>query len=305
MDLLTDHLAEARAAHRRGDWSASCAAFARADGVGPMSLDDVEAFAIAAWRIGHANEAVRLSERVYDRMVRTDPVAASMAALYVALQWLTRGDVNIGRGWADRARRLIAGSAVGPTHGYLAYLDTVVAVRNGDLDELPMRAAVVGDTCKSLEDRSLASLSLLARALAAFYGGRVDEGHVLVDRALPEVESGELRLEWAGDVYGLLLHARRGLPDSPSTREWVDSMARWCSAHDASMYHRALRVSSSQSERELLTESSALEGVHGLAAGEGFRRLGEMRRRRGDAEGARAAFTKARRLGVGRPGPDD
>jgi hypothetical protein len=299
LDSANDVLVAARVARQRGDWSASYAAFVRADAVGPMGQDDLNAFATSAWRLGHANEAVRLSERVYDRLVRTDPVTASMAALEVALQWITRGDVFIGRGWMDRARRLLAGTPVGSTNGYLAYLDAVVAVRDRDLDDLATKAAVARDVCAPLEDPSLGPLSAVVQALDAFYGGRVGEGHGFVDRALPSVESGAVRLEWAGDVYVLLLHASRALTNPSKTREWTESMARWCRAHDAPVYHRVLHLYRAESEQELLDGSSTLDGVHCLAAGEGFRRLAEMRRRRGDVEGAAAALARARRLGVG------
>ncbi|MGV0803835.1 helix-turn-helix transcriptional regulator, partial [Mycolicibacterium elephantis] len=66
------------------------------------------------------------------QLARTDPPSAAMKAVDVALAWLTRGDVNIGQGWMNRARRLLDGEPVGPTHGYLAYLDAVVAVMNRD-----------------------------------------------------------------------------------------------------------------------------------------------------------------------------
>lgn len=298
MDLLTDHLAEARDAHRRRDWGTSYAAFVRADGVGPMAVDDVDAFAAAAWRLGHASEAVRLSERVYARLVRTDPAAGASKALDVALQWLTRGDANIARSWMDRARRLLAGEPIGPTTGYLAYLEAIVAVRGGDAAARRAAATAVRDLRASLDDPALTALASIVEAVDALSDGRADAADTLTDRALPAIESGEVGLEWAGDGYGLLLLTCRRRADARHMREWTESMARWCDSHGALLYHRALRVYRTASEHELLTESSALEGVHGLAAGEGFHRLGEMRRRRGDADGARDAFARARRLGV-------
>ena len=91
MDTLIDFLAEARSAHQRNDWRASYAAFVRADGLGAMPTDDLEAYSAAAWRLGYGNEAVRLAERVYDRLVRTDPAAAAMKAAELALEWHARG----------------------------------------------------------------------------------------------------------------------------------------------------------------------------------------------------------------------
>ena len=90
MDTLIDYLAEARVAHQRNDWRASYAAFVRADGLGPMPTDDLNAYSVTAWRLGYENEAVRLAERTFDRLARTDPAAAAMKAAELALLWHAR-----------------------------------------------------------------------------------------------------------------------------------------------------------------------------------------------------------------------
>jgi len=308
VELLADHLAEGRSAHQRRDWGASYAAFARADGVGPMTLDDLDAYATAAWRLGHGREAVRLAEQVYGQMVRTDPAAASMKALDIGLEWLTRGDVNIAKGWMNRARRLLADAPAGPTHGYLAYLDAIVAVLDQNVDELSLRAAAMRDICAPLDDPSLSSLSLVAQALAAFYEARVPDGYAFVDEAILPLLAGEVRVEWAGDIYCVVLNLCHKLADLPRMRAWTDSMERWCDVHNTATYYRVcdvhrLQIAAADDdyrglENELLTASAALEGVNSWVGGEGFYQLGEVRRMRGDAEGALAAFAKARSLGV-------
>ena len=207
MELLTDHLAEARRAYARGDWSASHQALTHADAVGPMTLDDVDAFAVAAWRLGHAAEAARLAERVYDRLVRTDPSAAAMKACDVALQWFTRGDGNIGRSWLDRARRLLAGAPTTSTHGYLAYLDATATLRAGRVADLPAGVVAVRDVCASIDDAALGPLSSVVAAVDALHAGRLNEGWALADRANTAVESGDVGLEWEGDAYVRLMSA--------------------------------------------------------------------------------------------------
>ena len=51
-------------------------------------------------------------------------------------------------------------------------------------------------------------------------------------------------------------------------------------------------------EDRLLATSRALEDVNSWAAGEGYYQLGEVRRLRGDSDGALAAFSRARALGI-------
>ena len=132
MDTLIDYLVEGRNAHQRYDWRASYSAFVRADGLGPMPTDDLDAYSVAAWRIGRGSEAVRLAERTYDRLVRTDPAGAAMKAAVLGLEWHARGHYAVSRHWTDRARGLLAGSPVSGMHGYLAYLDAVTALAAGD-----------------------------------------------------------------------------------------------------------------------------------------------------------------------------
>lgn len=63
-----------------------------------------------------------------------------MKANELALAWLIRGDVNIGSGWMNRSRRLLVDVDECPVHGYLNYLDAIVAAMTQDLDALAVRS---------------------------------------------------------------------------------------------------------------------------------------------------------------------
>lgn len=307
MNAGIDHLAEARQAHQRGDWGASYAAYVRADGVVGLALDDLDAYATAAWRLGQGREAVRLAERVYAQLVRVDSDAAAMKALDIALEWMTRGDVNMANGWMARARRLFPDGS-GPIHGYLAYLDAVVAVATHDSDELTRRAAVMRDICAPLDDPLLTSLSLVTQALAAIYEARVADGYAFVDEAILPLLSGEVRIAWVGHMYCVVLHVCHKLADQPRMRSWTDVMARWCDVNYAAPYSRVCDVHRlqlgaadadyGQLEAQLLTASSALEDVNTWVGGAGYYQLGEVRRLRGDSDGAMDAFARVRSFGV-------
>ncbi|RDH79851.1 chemotaxis protein CheY [Mycolicibacterium moriokaense] len=226
MDTLIDYLAEARIAHRRNDWRASYAAFVRADGLGPMPTDDLDAYSAAAWRLGHANEAVRLAERTYDRLVRTDPAAAAMQAAVLALQWHAREHHAVSRMWADRARGLLADASASRTHGYLAYLEAAVAVDGGDAATVVRVSAVLRDVASATGDATLAVLGRVVDGIAALMASRVDEGYRLLDDALDPVLDERVQLEWARDVYRVVLHPGSGA-DAHHRRAWTESMRRW------------------------------------------------------------------------------
>ncbi|BBY83125.1 helix-turn-helix transcriptional regulator [Mycolicibacterium pulveris] len=309
LDVASELLIAARNAHVRRDWRAAYEAFARAAEDTSLSVDDLDAMASAAWRLGRGKESLRVAERVFTQLARTDPPTAAMKAVDVALAWLTRGDVNIGRGWMNRARRLLDGEPVGTTHGYLAYLDAVVAVMNRDTALIGPRVTTLRELCAQVDSPALAALCHVAEGLEAMLDGRMAEAYGLIDEAMLPVLADEVPLEWAGDIYCIVLHHCHRLADLPRMRAWTQSMERWCNEFAGSAtyggvcdVHRLQVQAATEDfrllESRLVTASHALEEVNSWAAGEGYYQLGEVRRRRGDAEGAFAAFGRARLLGV-------
>ena len=85
-------------------------------------------------------------------------------------------------------------------------------------------------------------------------------------------------------------------------------MERWCENFAAVAYggvcetHRLHLFTATEDygliEDQLFLASCKLEDINAFAAAEGFYELGEIRRLRGDVEGALAAFSRARSLGV-------
>ena len=226
MDTLIDFLTEAREAYRRNDWRASYAAFVRSDALGPLAIDDLEAYGAAAWRLGHRNEAVRLAERAYDRLVRTDPAAAAMKAAILAMQWRVRAHEALSRVWADRARGLIVGASSNQTLGYLAYLDAAAALAERDALALTRANGLLRQTVADTSDAALDVLSRVIDGIAALLESRVAEGYRLLDNALLPVLDERMPPEWAGDVYRLVLRPD-GQADAQHRQAWTESMRRW------------------------------------------------------------------------------
>src|SRR3981189_2630391 len=102
MDILTGYLAEARSALARQDWRRGPGARVGARGASSST----------AWRRGHGREAVRLIERVYDRLARTDPAAAAMKAVDLTVVWRTRGHPAIAPDRAGKEGLLLLGTSV-------------------------------------------------------------------------------------------------------------------------------------------------------------------------------------------------
>jgi hypothetical protein len=228
MDVTTDQLLEARSAHLRRDWSTSYAAFVRVDGMGSMTLDDLDAYAAAAWRLGHAGEAVRLAERVYDRLTRADPIAAARKAAELSLEWRTRGHDSVARGWVDKARVLLIGAPRGGTHGYVAYLDAVTALSAADVSAFTRSSEILRDTAIEAGDVTLTVLGRVLEGVSALLESRTAEGYRLLDDALMPVVDERVSIEWAGDAYRIVLSSGAGLADDGHVAEWRQSLQRWC-----------------------------------------------------------------------------
>jgi hypothetical protein len=226
MDTMTDFLTEARSAHQRNDWRAAYAAYVRADELGPMTTDDLEAYSTAAWRIGRGSEAVRLAERAYDRLVRTDPAGAAMKAAELGLGWHARGHEAVSRQWADRARGLLGGDPAGGIRGYLAYVDAVTAVAAGDAAGARRAATALRDTAAGTSDVALSVLAKVIDGVTAMLESRVAEGYRLLDEALLPMLDEHIPLEWAGDVYRLVLRPVAEV-DAPHRIAWTESLQRW------------------------------------------------------------------------------
>jgi DNA-binding CsgD family transcriptional regulator len=312
MPMLTqnqsDLLSAARAAHQRRDWSVSYQAFELAGRDAPLPTDDLEAFAFAAWRLGHIKESSRAAERVFTELTRKDPAAAAMKANELALAWLIRGDVNIGQGWMNRARRLLAGAEENLSHGYLAYLDAVVAAVSHDLESLAVHVQELRRLAERLDVPAVSALALIAAGLDAILHARTAEGYAMIDEAILPLLADQVPIEWAGDIYCVVLHHCHKLADLPRMRTWTQSMERWCGLSGSVPYggvcdvHRLQVQVATDDYRELEDRlglaSRALTEVNSWAAAEGYYQLGEVRRLMGDFDGAATAFDQARALGM-------
>lgn len=308
---VEDLLHGARAAHRRLDWQASYQGFESAGRDGPLRIDDLESFAFAAWRLGHVKEASRAAERVFAELTRTDPIAAAMKANELALAWLVRGDINIGQGWMSRARRLLASAEESPAHGYLNYLDAVGAVLNQDMEALAVQVQSLREIGDRLNNPAITALGLIASGLEAILHARTADGYALIDEAILPLVADQVPIEWAGDIYCVVLHHCHKLADLPRMRSWTQSMEQWCGLSGSVPYggvcdvHRLqVQVASNDQadyrdlQDRLEHASRALSEVNGWAAAEGYYQLGEVRRLIGDFEGATTAFDQARALGL-------
>ena len=60
------------------------------------------------------------------------------------------------------------------------------------------------------------------------------EAFALLDEAMLPVLAGQVPIDWAGDIYCVVLNQCHHLADLPRMRAWTQSMERWCADFAAS-----------------------------------------------------------------------
>ena len=277
---------------------------------------DLDALADAAWWLGDFDEASALLEGAYRRHLddgrprpgrhgrhrdRGQPLPPRRR----------RGRVGLA-GPRPAAAPRPAGAA---EHGYLLYLELEGALAGGDPGAVVATARRVRDIGRRHADPNLVAAGDLFEGRALVKQGRMAEGMALLDEAMLAVLSGELRPEWAGNIYCHLMAAFHELADVRRAAEWTEATSRWLAGLPAAVLftgicrvHRsqvmARKGAWAQAEREAALVCQDLADLHVAGAAEGHYQVGELRRLRGDLAGAEAAYRRAHELGRDpQPGP--
>ncbi|WP_026549178.1 LuxR family transcriptional regulator [Arthrobacter sp. Br18] len=303
-------LSSGRAAYARGEWRSAYEALRGAAPVSMLDIEDLEALASSAWWLGLVKENFELSEEVFRQLCAGGSNAkAAMKALQLALLWVLRGDLMVGSGWLSRVRRILRDVPQCPAHGYLLYLDSMIELEFSGVLPTPSCAAELREMGRGFDEPALTSLGLVLGGLADLRGGNTAEGFAQLDEAMLPVLADRIPLEWAGDIYCTVIHVCHELADVDRMRAWTEATERWCLRFGTAVVYSGvcrvhrLELKSIEGdwpdvERLIELESADLADKNVWAAGEGFYQLGELRRLRGEDEGARAAYGRARRLGI-------
>jgi ATP/maltotriose-dependent transcriptional regulator MalT len=310
-DAAAAALGEARRAYGDRDWAVAHERFRAARGMRALSAEDTAALADAAWWVGEIDESLSACEQAFELYLHRDPPdprAAAMIALDLGYSWLLRGEEALGSGWIGRAARLLQDLPECVEHGYLLLVDLDMAMESGEQEAARSAADAVLEIGKRYGDETLVACALVARAIAAVRSGRVEEGLRGLDEAMLPVVAGRVRPTYAGNLYCQLMTICHELADVRRAQQWTDATARWCTGFsNAVMFlgvcrvHRAqllqLRGDWVRAEAEIELVCRELADMNVGAVGLARYELGELRRLRGDLDGAESAFADAHALG--------
>lgn len=306
----TDELTAGRAAYARGDWHGAYDSLSRAQAVAGLDAADLALLGGAAWWVGRAQESLEVTELAFRGLEEHGDVpGAAMRALDLALLWFTRGDVVVASGWHNRARRLLVDLPESALHGYRLYIDGALALGRWDLAGLDLAADELARLAQRTRDPALTSLGLVLSGLGDLRRGATASGFAKLDEAMLPVLAGQLEPEWAGEVYCTVIHACHELGDLDRMRAWTRATEQWCAQFQGEVIFSGIcRVHRLQlqcteggwaaAEDAIERSGTELEGRNNWVAGEAFYQLGEIRRLRGDRDGALVAYGRARAMGT-------
>ena len=104
----TNALDRGRGAFARQAWADAYSGLSAADHEAPLSPEDLERLAVAAYLAGRDDDGADISARAYHELLHLgDAPRAARCAFWLGFTLLHRGELARGGGWLARARRLL------------------------------------------------------------------------------------------------------------------------------------------------------------------------------------------------------
>lgn len=275
---------------------------------GGDSAEVLEGLGVAARWLNDQATAVRAHEGAY-RLYRSggDHRAAARMALQLAIHaYNFRSDLAVGRGWLERARRLlheVPGAT--PEAGWLRLVEAHLAlIVDHDLLgalSLSREATAIG---RDAGDLDVEMFGRAIEGLALVTQGHVDGGMRLLDEAGAAASAGELtEIDAIQTIYCYLIYACKRVRDVDRAASWCarvrESSERFgdrltfsvCRAHYADVL--LWRGAWEACESELDLAQAEFRDLNERRIGDVLARRGELRRRQGQAAEAERLFLLA------------
>lgn len=308
-DVTPDVLEAAREALRRYAWREGYELLEQADAAAPLSPEDLEGFASAAWWTGRLDACIAARQRAFTAYLTADEKRrAAIVAMALAKDHYAKGAPSIGSAWVTRAERLLVDEADCVERGYLERLLSAIAFEGrADFDAALEHAERALETAKQFGDRELQAVALHDQGRILVAKGDVATGMALIDEATAAAVSGELSPYHTGVVYCNTITACKDLADFRRAGDWTEAAKRWCDSQSIAGFPGMCRVYRAsimvvrgawpEAELEARRACDELKEFNLGYAAEAFYELGEIRMRRGDVAAAQVAFDQAHELG--------
>lgn len=298
----------ALASGARNDWRQAHALLCAADVRGDLDPRGLELLAESARWIARDDAIVGPLERAHAAYTRDRDVAgAARTALALLHANSDHARDAVAATWLHRAEELLAGLPEGREHALLAWHRAHACSARGDATAQLEQARRALAIARRHGDRSVESLALTEIGHVAAFRGEHEEAFTAIERATAIATSGEAGLYAAGVVFCNAIWLFRCCGEWDRAHLWTESSSRWVDRQQIDYFPAMCRVHRSEvlrvrgrlaeAEREAERGAELLQRSIPRYTMLAFAELGEVRRRRGDLDGAMAAFGQALQLG--------
>jgi class 3 adenylate cyclase len=304
-----DPLQAGRTAFSAHAWREAFDQFTRADQAAGLSSADLELFSQSAFFAGQAGLGLELKERAFKTSLgANDETRAAYLALDIAHEYGMSGKFSIATAWLRRGQKLLEGKPESYAHAYLALDQSEVARATGNIDEALALAEQAVQIASHAGNPDLQAAALSNFGSLRIATGATMDGIAMMEEASISAVNGELSPIATGVACCRMIAACRDLTDYRRASEWTEATEKWCERQSVAGFpgvcriHRAEVVAISgawdRAEVELQQAAGELTGYNATAPlADGLYALGDIRRLRGDFEGAETAFREAHGLG--------
>ncbi len=303
-------LKRGRQAYAESAWGQAYESLARADEREPLSAEDLELLATAAFMLGREDQWFQIIERASHAYVEAgERRRAARCAFWIGMQLAMRGEMGPATGWLSRAHRLIEGEGECAEQGYLLMPVAFQHDVEGDLEGAVATAATAAEIGSRFGDKDLFALAIHSQGEFLVNGGKVREGLGLLDEAMVAVTEGGLSPIVTGIVYCGMVLACEHVFDLRRAREWTAALTRWCEQQPdllaftgRCLVHRAQILQLQGDWTDALTEAERADrrsekAMNLASAARACYLRGEVHRLRGEFAEAEEAYRRASQLG--------
>ena len=307
--IAPDALEAGRAAVASRDWPVAFEQLSMADRSGQLSAGDLELLALTAFFAARADAGLDAKERAFKaHEADGNEVRAAYVALDIARNYGMTGKHSIASAWTRRAERIIGPEGDSYAHGYLALVRSEVAAEAGDIETaltLAERAVEIGAHAADADLRASAMTNLGALKIAT---GATGDGFALMEEASIAAVNGELSPVTTGITACRMIGACRDMTDYRRASEWIEATEKYCERQSLSGFPGVCRIHRAEvvavgggwerAEKELERATVELGGYNATPPqADGFYAIGDIRRLKGDFEGAEVALREAHARG--------
>lgn len=304
-----DPLQAGRDALKRYAWREALGYLRAADAAAPLSPEDLEGLAEAAWWSALMASCIDARERAYRLYIDAGcPRRAGYVAIALARDYFLRNEGSVANAWVNRAERLLGEEADSVEKAWLLRTRAVIAIEGErDFAKGLDYATRTLEMATRVRDRDLIVLALQDQGRVLVATGKVKEGMDLMDEATVAAVGGELSPWVTAAIYCNTITACHRLADIRRAEEWTQAAKRWCERQAIAGFpgmcrvHRAevmrLRGAWREAEEEARQACEELKEFNLGYCAEAFYEIGEIRLHLGDLAGAEQAFRRAHELG--------